>query len=143
MSDKLQTIRRNRALLKAELESAGAKFKGSAILCPFHEDHKPSAGIYQGKDGAWRFKCQSCGVGGDVFDIRARQTDKPLAEILLEAIGQTKSQRLRQSKRSAQQQSPTGCRLYVEMDSLRAALTSIPISIRPGGNDCLSMPGGC
>ena len=54
--------KRDRAALVAELERAGAKFKGNAFLCPYHDDHRPSAGVFQADDG-WRFKCQSCGAG--------------------------------------------------------------------------------
>jgi len=70
-----------------ELDQAGAIFKGTAIVCPFHEDHNPSGGIFEGKDGIWRFKCHSCGAGGDVFDIEARRTGRPLSEILHKAQG--------------------------------------------------------
>lgn len=70
-----------------ELEQAGAVFKGSAIGCPFHDDHNPSGGVFEGKDGIWRFKCHSCGAGGDVFDIESLRTGQPLSEILHKAQG--------------------------------------------------------
>jgi hypothetical protein len=72
----------NKNALIAELELAGAVVKGTAILCPFHEDGNPSGGVFQGKDGIWRYKCHSCGAAGDVFDIESRRTGEPLAAIL-------------------------------------------------------------
>ena len=71
-------------MLFRSLEAAGATVKGSAIFCPFHADEHPSGGVFQGKDGKWRFKCQGCGAKGDVFDIRAMRTGKSLNEILRE-----------------------------------------------------------
>lgn len=123
MSDKLQTIRQSRERLKRELEAAGAKFVGSAVRCPFHDDHRPSAGIYQGKDGVFRFKCQAsdCGFCGDIFDVRARITGRPLAEILLEAIGETESQQA-PAKRYSSPASNEQSKVYPDFDSLRAAL---------------------
>ena len=105
MSDKLNTIRNNRELLKQELEAAGAKFAaGGAVNCPFHDDKRPSAGIYQGKDSAFRFKCQAadCGFCGDIFDVRARATNRPLAEVLLEAIGQVENRPTKKYSRQSQ-----------------------------------------
>lgn len=72
----------SRAELIAELEAAGAAVSGNKIKCPFHDDRRPSAGVFQGDDGIWRFRCHSCGAKGDVFDIQARRTGRPLAEIL-------------------------------------------------------------
>jgi KaiC/GvpD/RAD55 family RecA-like ATPase len=45
-------------------------FKGTACRCPFHDDKHASAGIFQADDG-WKFKCQTCGAGGDYFDVKA------------------------------------------------------------------------
>jgi len=130
VSDNFDTIRHDRDALRQELESAGAKFKGSAILCPFHEDKHPSAGIYE-RDGIWRFKCQSCGVAGDVFDIRARRTGKPLAEILLSALGQTESQNRPAQKRSRSSQAGNDSKIYPDLDSLRDALPGQVTSEHP------------
>lgn len=60
------------ALLEALREAGADISKPNSIRCPFHDDKHPSSGIYHGDDNAWRFKCLVCGVGGDVFDIRAR-----------------------------------------------------------------------
>jgi|GEM_PF-364992 len=75
--------------LKAELLAAGAKFKGRAMHCLCPENHRngdktPSAGVFQGQDGVYRWHCQSCGEGGDVFDVQSKRTGRPLAEILKE-----------------------------------------------------------
>ena len=71
-------------LLLSELRAAGCDVKAAnKIRCVWHDDQHPSAGIFQGDDGAWRFKCQACGVHGDVFDIRAKRTGKALAEVLI------------------------------------------------------------
>jgi KaiC/GvpD/RAD55 family RecA-like ATPase len=81
------TERLSRDVLLNELHSAGAKAKGTAISCVFHDDKTPSGSIYQDADGVWRFKCHagSCGFSGDVFDLRAKLTNRPVAEVLREA----------------------------------------------------------
>ena len=82
------SLRRNREALALELQATGVVLKGNACKCPFHDDQHASAGIYADDCGVWRFKCQACGVGGDVFDVRAKGQGKPLAEILREVGGQ-------------------------------------------------------
>ena len=84
--------RQDRTALEAELKSAGADIQGKAIRCPFHEDQHPSGSVYQDQAGVWRFKCNavSCGVGGDVFDIRARATGRSLEDTLREANPDTR-----------------------------------------------------
>lgn len=72
----------SRAELIAELEAAGAVVSGNKIKCPFHDDRRPSAGVFQGDDGIWRFRCFACGSAGDIFDVMALRTGRPLAEIL-------------------------------------------------------------
>ena len=57
----------------------------NACKCPFHDDKRASAGIYLGDDQIWRFKCQACGVGGDVYDLTSRVDNRPLADVLKEA----------------------------------------------------------
>lgn len=55
------------------------------ILCPFHNDHKPSCKIYEKS-----FYCWSCGAGGDVINFTARYlrvSNKEAAEYLAEAFG--------------------------------------------------------
>ena len=74
----------SRAELIGELEAAGAIVQGNKIKCPFHDDRNPSAGVYEGKDSVWRFRCHSCEAKGDVFDVQAMRTGRPLADILNE-----------------------------------------------------------
>lgn len=73
-----------KAELLGALKAAGAVVQGNKIKCPFHDDRSPSAGVFQGDDGIWRYRCHSCGTKGDVYDIEARMTGRPLAEILRE-----------------------------------------------------------
>ncbi|MBN1126943.1 MAG: AAA family ATPase [Sedimentisphaerales bacterium] len=78
-----ETVRLSRQELLNELEMHGAQIRSNgAIQCPFHDDRNPSAGVYRGDDGVWRFKCHGCGFGGDIFDVRARALNKPLGEVL-------------------------------------------------------------
>jgi hypothetical protein len=50
----------------------GGRRRGKALLCPFHEDHWPSASIHRG-----RFHCFTCNLSLDVFAFvaRAQRTD--------------------------------------------------------------------
>ena len=59
---------------------------GGHILCPAHDDHRPSMGIYEGDDRIWRFKCWACGVWGSAVDFIAGMeglTKKEAAEVIL------------------------------------------------------------
>lgn len=63
-------IDHTREPLQKLLESAGARFKGTKCLCPFHPNtNTPAADLYC-RDNVWRFKCQVCGAGGDLEDVR-------------------------------------------------------------------------
>lgn len=67
----IEAVRGDRSKLVAILEGAGAKFKShkNECNCPFHDDKNPSSGVFQTKEGAWKFKCHTCGKGGDYFEI--------------------------------------------------------------------------
>ncbi len=77
-----QARRRDRNEIVRELEHAGAMINGSKVKCPYHDDHSPSGGIFKGDDGAWRYKCQACDVGGDVYDLESIRMKQPLKETL-------------------------------------------------------------
>lgn len=80
----IDNSRFDRAALEAELVKAGGEVRGAVVKCPFHDDKHPSAGVYQGDDQVWRYKCQTveCGFSGDLYDVRARAEGKDLADIL-------------------------------------------------------------
>ena len=83
-------IRRDRNAIMAVLVGYGAKFHGNACRCvlPGHSDRDPSAGIFEGTDGVWRFKCQKCdNKPFDIFDIEAEMSGKDVKQILREASG--------------------------------------------------------
>ena len=46
---------------------------GNKFLCRFHDDHRPSGGIYYKPNSKgeviWYFKCQSCNKGGDIYNL--------------------------------------------------------------------------
>jgi hypothetical protein len=50
---------------KIELKKRGKRFVG---LCPFHEDHRPSLSLFEGRDGKPRYYCHACGALGDTHD---------------------------------------------------------------------------
>ena len=109
-------LRSDRAALISALKDAGAtKFSGNACCCPFHEDRTPSGGVYN-RDGVWRFKCQACGEGGDVFDIRAK------------AKGTTPADELRKVPKATRQNPPAnrpGRKSgFASMDTVRQYLVS-------------------
>jgi hypothetical protein len=79
------TIRCDREALVAELTQAGAKFRGNACNCVFHDDHTPSAGVFE-REGFWFFKCQACGAKGDVFDIRGKLAGTTPAQEIRKAL---------------------------------------------------------
>ena len=59
------------ALINA-LKEAGCDFiKGNSVRCPFCDDQKPSAGLYEANGTGWRFKCLQCGRNGSVIDVIA------------------------------------------------------------------------
>ena len=87
MTIDILALTRDRAALEAELERAGCvRGKGKVWKCGWHEDTHASAGVYE-KSGIWRYKCQVCGVGGDLIDIMAKIQNKTPADVLREMGG--------------------------------------------------------
>lgn len=64
----------DKTALLSLVEQAGGTVKGSQISCFNHEDRHPSAGVYC-NNGVWRYKCHSCGIQGDYFDISKLTSD--------------------------------------------------------------------
>ncbi|TVQ53328.1 MAG: hypothetical protein EA377_08210 [Phycisphaerales bacterium] len=87
-SNSIDATRTDQAALLNELREAGCDIKSpNCIRCEFHSERNPSAGIYRGDDGVWRYKCHACGLHGDIFDIRAHRTGRPVADLLREERG--------------------------------------------------------
>jgi len=86
--------RHDKSALLAELEAAGAKIRGGAVSCCFHDDRHASGSVYEDETGVWRFRChaQGCAFCGDLFDVRARATGRSVEDVLREeaAAGQAK-----------------------------------------------------
>ena len=81
-NDKIALARQSRNALLAELTDHGVR--GNNCRCPSrgHDDHHPSASVYEGDDGAWRVKCHSCGFWGDMYDVRAELTGQSVEDVL-------------------------------------------------------------
>ncbi len=109
----IEVRKRDKTALIAELEKTGAKFKGNSCKCPYHDDKKPSAGIYQDDSGNWRFKCQSCGAKGDVWDIQALNEGKDIAEVL-------KTARIESGASNNKSESRSRNKVYSTIENLKA-----------------------
>ncbi len=125
-NDVLDDLRHNQGAILDALGDAGVDTrKPKSIRCPFHDDHSPSSGVYV-EAGVWRFKCHSCGFGGDVFDVRAKVSGREVAELLREARqgGRTTSNGKRGGRgvstprdNAATVQHPTSCTLAQYADA--------------------------
>lgn len=85
-------LKRDETALVSILTEAGTVFKGRACACPFCDDKRPSAGIYNG-DGHFKFKCHSCGFQGDVLDVIARLDVIELPEVFRRLRGNPQPQK--------------------------------------------------
>lgn len=92
-------MRRDRSALVAALESAGAVMErsGGGFRCPWHSDEHASGSIHQ-DEGAWKFKCHTCGVHGDVFDALARAKGIDVSDVLREVRGATEKPKAKQPR---------------------------------------------
>ena len=110
-------LRSDRDALLDALAQAGADVsRPSAIRCPFHDDQHPSAGLYE-RDGVFRFKCQSCGAGGDVFDIRAKVNGTSEADELRKARAHDAPARRPKQARPA--------KVFADFDAIRQRVENV------------------
>lgn len=107
-------LRQDRLALERELQAAGGEIRGNAAKCPFHDDRHASGSIYRGEDGSWHFKCHVCDAGGDIYDIRAQISGRPLAEVLREAADPR--------PRHSTEPPPNGGKVYKTLGDLRLAV---------------------
>ena len=125
--DQLDELRRDRGALLNELQRAGADVqKPGAIRCPFHDDQHASAGIYRATDSVWRYKCQACGAGGDVFDVRAKALGRPMSDVLRdhrqsEAIGPARPKQPQRQRTGDHKPS----RIFPSVDAMVQSVTNV------------------
>lgn len=107
------TLRRSKGELMGELSHAGARFRpgSNACTCPFHDDATASAGVYC-DEGVWRFKCHGCGIGDDIFGVRARLS------------GRTPGDELKAERHEDIKPEPAP-RLYAALDELKGSLQNL------------------
>lgn len=86
MANDLAAYTSSQELLHQALLDAGATQRGQKYFCPFHEDSRTPNGAIHEKDGAWKYKCFSCGFGGDYFDVLARAQGRPLEQVIAETV---------------------------------------------------------
>ena len=113
------------ALLDALREAGAQVVKPNAIKCPFHDDQHPSAGVYHGDDGAWRFKCHGCGFHGDVFDVRAKAHNTTAGDELKAVRGQDAPQ-----SRTATRTTAPAKRVYPSTDAIEREMPTIEQTYR-------------
>jgi hypothetical protein len=102
-------LKADRAILIDVLQEGGAKVRGNAVSCPFHDDKHPSAGVYLANGEGYRFKCHSCGLNGSALDLIAILDGLTVPEVLRRLKGDSKPQK-----------PPT---IYADIESLKAAMS--------------------
>lgn len=73
----------SRDALVIALQDAGCNLvRGNTVRCPFCDDNKPSAGVYEANGTGWRFKCLQCGRNGSIVDVMAWSEKVEVEEVL-------------------------------------------------------------
>ena len=85
-----QIERQSRDALIREIEAGGGEIHGNAVKCGWHDDQHASGSIWQDAQGTQRYRCHVCDAHGDVYDLRARNTGRDVADVLREASGTPK-----------------------------------------------------
>jgi hypothetical protein len=113
-------FRSDKTALLDELRAAGAEIPNPErdFCCPFHDDSTPSMGLFQGKDGGWRCKCQACGAGGDLLDVRAKATNKTRDAVIAE-MNQTQNPTRRPVPKPTSTEKPKA--VHPDLDALARA----------------------
>lgn len=131
-NEQLERLKRDRGVLVAALENAGAVVKGKTVQCPFHPDKSPSGSIYQDGTGDWHYRCFVCQwtgkkSSGDIVDVvkRVNVCDfKRALEILgiesNNSMSNTKSTRLETNGRPMGERKGSGS-TFVPVDAMQAA----------------------
>lgn len=111
---KVQELRRDRDALQKELLQAGGRPERKGMWhCPYHDDKTASSWVKLSKEGFYYFKCFTCNIWSDVWDISARNTGKDVRELIKEA--------------AAGEQAPPPTYYYKTIDEFVASLDAIEI----------------
>ena len=62
-----------------DLKKQGASY---VALCIWHDEKRPSMGVFQGDDGIWRCNCHSCGRRGTAIDVVQEMDGVDVAEAI-------------------------------------------------------------
>jgi hypothetical protein len=90
MNQDVKALRKDKQALYAQIvEAGGVPRPNNMFLCPFHDDKKASSWIKRSKEGLYYFRCFTCGVWGDVYDIEARNKKISIQELFKEKFGHT------------------------------------------------------
>lgn len=73
----LQTIKQSERLL---LEALGLQKASNHGVCPFCQDKTGFSVHFRTQANSWRYKCHSCGLGGNVFDALAKTESLSFSE---------------------------------------------------------------
>lgn len=88
MDDRIKERRRSKDELYKQVVNAGGKpNRNNTFNCFQHNDRTASAWIRCSKEGYWYFRCFTCNVAYDVWDIEARNKGVSLAELFKEYLG--------------------------------------------------------
>lgn len=75
----------NKDLLQQQLQEISGAPKNGKYHCPDpnHQDQHPSANIYS-SNGKYKWKCHSCGAGGDYVDLLALASGRTVDQVIIE-----------------------------------------------------------
>jgi hypothetical protein len=85
-----QIERQSREAIEHEIKAGGGEIRGNAVKCGWHDDRHASGSIWQDAQGVFHYKCHVCDAHGDIYDLRARNSGRDVADVLREASGTPK-----------------------------------------------------
>jgi hypothetical protein len=64
----------------------GVRVRNRMSPCPIHDGgfDTPCLSLYRGRDGRERWKCHSCGSGGDALDLEAALLGRDVKDLIRE-----------------------------------------------------------
>lgn len=109
-----QEVKRDKELLIGFLMNKGYKADEKMFLCPNpeHDDHAPSANVYENKFGEIYVKCFSCGFHSDYFELKYLLDNMGIEEALASLQNNASSQ----PKRLLAFDNIMDARMFIERD---------------------------